>query len=548
MPSSARHHRFLTGLITLVFFLRLVSQLAITPLGEGLDFYNHLSYVVFMAEQGRAPAPDEPSLPTWVDRLQYTLPAPDHTADGARYHAWAALSPVERARVRAALAADFTTTAYNRANGQSQHPPLYYWLLSRAYLAFPPGLDLEARAYMLALLSIVLAALALPGLYKTFRLYCDKTISGLALLALAWFPNSLPFLTRVTNDTLALPLIVWGLYFCLLARFSQKPGHLLAAGGLLILACFTKSYALTLLPLYLLCAVAGEQRLVWRKLLVAVLVVIGGAGALFAYNLSATGHLIPLTEMRWTAGLPWADRLLALLQVDPVWFVGGLIKGFWWLGFWSFVSPGLVYYLPLLALAYVFGTPPHDPAGRRDWLALRLLWPHYAALALFTAGMLWHAAQFTLAARISGTAVHSGNEGWYANVLLGSVFVIALVLLQRRLPRGWLPRVLSGVVMFFVAWSALGVAAILPYWGGAVGVPGRLRAAPWDQLIPALFDQQVWHTMLSLPGAMAPVALTSGLPLLLALAGTALALYHLRPPDRMMDPAPAGPPEALGMS
>ena len=530
------YHRLLVGLITLVFFLRLASQLAITPLGEGLDFFNHLSYVVFMAEQGRAPRPEEPALPTWVDGLQYTVPGPDMSADGAKYRAWAALEPAEQARVRAALAAGTTTTAYNRPNGQSQHPPLYYWLLSRVYLIFPPGLNLEARAYVLALLSIALAALALPGLYKTFRLHFDQKVSLLALLALAWFPNSLPFLTRVTNDTLALPFIVWGVYFCLRARVSLKPIHLLAAGVLLVLACFTKTYALTLLPLYLLCAVVGDRRLAWRNLTVALPVLVLGVGAFFAYNLSVTGHLIPLTEMRWTAELPLASRLLALVQVDPVWFVGGLVKGFWWLGFWSFVSPGLVYYLPLLALAYVFGAPPRQPAGRRDWLALRELWPHYTALALFTAGMLWHAALFTLAARYSGAKMYSGNEGWYANVLLGSVFVIVLVLLQRRLPPGWLPRVLAGLAVFFIAWSALAVAAILPYWGGAVGAPGRLRAPPLSQLIPALFDPQVWANLQSLPGVMAPLALTSGLPLLLSLAGTALVLYRLRAPRRLAVP------------
>ncbi len=519
-----RARRLLVGLITAIFVLRLASQLAVTPLGEGLDFFNHLAYVVFMVEQGRPPAPLEQAVPDWVARLGSHLPGRDRTPNGTAYAAWAALDADERAVRRAAINADTTTAAYVSTNTQSQHPPLYYWLLGGLYRLLPAGLALDARVYWPSLLSVLFSALALPGLYKTLRLYFDPTPALLGLLALAWYPNLLPFLGRLTNDTLAMPLIVWGLYFTLLARASQRPRHWALAGGLLVLACFTKTYALTLLPLYLLAALVGERRLTWRSLRVAAPLVVAGAGAFMALNFATTGHLIPLSEIRLTGTLPLATRLAALFQVDFIWFVGGLVKGFWWLGFWSFVSPGLLYYLPLLAVLYVLIAPPRTRADR--W-SLRVLWPHYAALALFTAGMWWHAALFALAARQGGLSVHSGNEGWYANVLLGSVFIILAVLLQRRVSARAFQRVLVGLSPFFIAWSAWAVLSLGAFWGGAVGVQGRLRAVRVDQAAAALLAPATWANWFSLPGILPPVALTSLLPLLLALAATAYVLYQL---------------------
>ncbi len=524
--------RLLLGLIVAIYGLRLAAQVAVTPLGEGLDFFSHLAYIVFMAEQGHAPAPNEPSVPDWVLRLAATVPGPDNSLDGRAYRAWAQLDTVTRAQTRAALNADTTTAAYPETNNQSQHPPLYYWLLSGVYRAFPAAVGLEARVYVLGLLSVALAALALPGIYKTLRLYVDQTPALLALLALAWYPNLWPFLARLTNDSLAMPLLVWGLYFCLRARASQERRHLALAGGLLVLACFTKTYALTLLPVYLLCAVVSETRATWRNLLVAAPLVVLGVGALFAFNLVTTGHLIPLTEMRLTATLPLATRLAAPFQVNPLWFMGGLAKGFWWLGYWSFVSPGALLFLPLAAPASLLVMRPRarGPWHAGAWhahIGLRALWPHYAAGLLFGAGMLWHAALFALEARQTGAARYSGNEGWYANVLLGSVWAISLVLLRARVSAAALQRVLTSALALLLVTSLVSQAAVNLYWGGAVAVGGLLRSVPWDQFAAGLFSPAAWSNWMSLPGIIQPVALTALLPLLLALAGTVIVWRQL---------------------
>jgi hypothetical protein len=344
----------------------------------------------------------------------------------------------------------------------------------------------------------------------------------------------LPFLGRVTNDTLAWPLMAWSTYFCLRLRAEGRLRDTLAAGLLLGLALFAKTYALTLVPVYWLCAAAGghrRQQAVRTAALAGLLILVCLAG-FFAMNLANTGHLIPLTELRITARLPLAARLAAPLQVDYLWFFGGLAKNFWWLGYWSFVSPGWVFFLPLAGPIVLLLVRPRVPAGGHAGPGWRSLWPHYAALAAFAAALLWHAALFTLDARLHGLARHSGNEGWYANVLLGSVAAILSVALWRRVSAAAFQTLLAGLVGFLVACNAAAVAAMAAFWGGTAPASGWLRALPADQFVRALLNPATWTNWLSLPGILQPVALTSLAPLLLALIGTIGSLWLLARPSR----------------
>jgi hypothetical protein len=539
---SPRTYRLAFGLICLVYLFRLAAHAAVTPIGEALDVYGHLGYIVFLAERGRAPRPTEVSMPAWLEQVRQGVPGPDGSMDGQRYRAWAETGLAARAAKRAALNVVPTPAVYAGINNQSQHPPLYYGLMSWLYRLFPVTLALDARLYLLGLASIALSAIALPGLYRTLRLSSPPTVALLCLLAIVWFPNTPAFLGRITNDTLALPLVVWGLYFCLLLRRSARPVHLLLAGALLLAATFTKTYALTLLPVYALCALASPRGRDWRRLVLLASLLGVGLALIFAFNVARTGHLIPLSEIRLTSSASPAARVAALFQVDPVWFVGGLVKGFWWLGDWSFVSPAIVFFLPLLIPAVLMFVRPPVAQGR-DRLALRSLWPHYAALAFFTAGLWQHAALFTLLARLEGQVSHSGNEGWYANVLIGSVAVILLVLLQRHVSGGRLRRVLAAVIAFFIVWGFVGQAALFMYWSGQVALTGRLRAVRWDQFLRALFDAQAWQNWVSLPGLIPPVMLTFALPMLLACAATGLVLWMLWPMGRDQTAVVAAAPE-----
>jgi hypothetical protein len=518
-------HRGTLFVILAVYLLNHLAQLAITPLGEGMDFFGHLSYIVFYSEKGRAPTPDEPSKPSWIARLQQLLPAPDASADGRKYRAWADLSAGARRERRAAALAIPNENEYVAANYEAQHPPFYYWLASRLYRALSPRWDLSQRVFALCALSECLVAVGLLAVCLTFRLYLDERASLLGLLAVVWYPNLLGFFGRLTNDTLAFALIAWAIY---LSCLSQRRGSMLSlvgAGVLIVLAAFTKTYALTLVPVYLACAFWTGARPSGRRLAVAGAITGSGIGWLLRQNLLRTGHLIPLIEMRLSHAVPVAERLRAVARVDPAWFVGGLVKGFWWSGYWSFVSPGAFYYIPLAFAAYLLVKRPVDASPDSRFFSIPRLWPHYGAIAFFTAGMLWHAATFRLYAELGGAGVRRGNEGWYANVLLGSFFVAGLVLLEKRVLLARFHRVLASVAVFFIVWNLVARIALVAFWIGRAEKP---RGFGLEQLRGGEgAAASLWSDLRSLPGVIPPLSLTLALPLLISLLASTLVIARL---------------------
>ncbi len=504
-----------------VFLLVEVSAVSVTPAGEGMDVYGHLAYLDFFAARNRAPTPDELSVAAWIVALREDVPGPDFSTTGERYRRWAGLEPDQRRQIADRNQPAPGAVPYVASNYEAQQPPLYYAVLSPVYRLISPAYRIETQLFILSLVSACIATLALPGLYLTFRRHLNQSESLIALLGLAWFPNFLPFLGRITNDALAFPLIVWAVYFCLRSRERRAWSSIVAAGALITVAGFTKIYALAIWPLFVACAFWGAAGRRWREAGLALTVCGLGVGALVAYSLVTTGHIFALREMAATEALPLPLRILWLTKLNPVWFFGGLVKGFWWSGYWSFVSPGLIYYAPLGAIPLLLLLPKSRPAWAE---VIRSLWPHGVVIASFVAAMAWHAANFALLASLNGQTVFSGNEGWYANVLVGCFAVVALVLLKARLGPPALGRCLAAITAFLVVWNIFARFAVGAFWMGIVDVEGRNRGIIWPQALPAILNPDVWRNWLSLAGVIEPVAFTALLPLLVAIGLTAVAL------------------------
>jgi hypothetical protein len=512
------------GVVVAVYLLGQLSQLAVTPLGEGLDFFGHLSYVVFYAETGRPPSRETLSVPAWVVRLKEVLPGPDPSVSGDRYRAWTALAPGRRAELRREALRVPRSSGFVASNYEAQQPPPYYWLMSRVYRAMGDRLDLEGRVLVLTLLSECIAATGLLAIFLTLRLDFDERASLLLLLGAAWYPNLLSFLGRLTNDTLAFALIAWALYFACFAARRESIRGIAISGGLLVVAIFTKLYALTLVPAYLLCAAAVRPRGRRRELLAGVAVVLSGIAGALAFNRATTGHLLPLIEVRGAGSATPGAWLRAMAGVDPLWFFGGLVKGFWWVGDWSFVSPGLFYYVPILAVGLLYFKRPDRASGARarssPWL-----WPHAVALGGFVAGLYLHAAAYRIYAERSGVARSQGNEGWYANVLLVSVLVVVAAALRRRVELPRFHRVLAGAVLFFMLWNLVGRVSLVAFWSG---LAGRRHGIEWSALAtPRLLTAEAWAGFRDLPGVLRPLPLTFWLPIGTAAAASLVLLAVL---------------------
>jgi len=159
--------------------------------------------------------------------------------------------------------------------------------------------------------------------------------------------------------------------------------------------------------------------------------------------------------------------------------------------------------------------------------ALGALWPHLVAILAFVGAMAWHAATFALLANLQGQKEFSGNEGWYANVLVGSFSVIALVLLKLRVSPVALRRTLVAATIFMALWNIFARIGLAAFWMGLADLEGRNRGVIWTQALPAMLNPDAWRNWLALPGVIEPVALTSLLPLLIAVGVTGAILKRL---------------------
>ena len=526
---------WLVGGVVLVLIFNLLAQISVTPLGEGMDVFGHWGYVGFLAAQRRAPRPGEPALPAQVGALQAALPAPDQTL-GERYAAWAKMSLAERAQVRAQVLTPVDWTTYSQPNYEAQHPPLYYAVLAE-FFPLVGGLPPDVQVFWLAFLSVLIASAGLPGVYRLLRLYVSPRTAVLGCLAAAVFPNLAPFLARITNDTLAFALLPWLFYFLLRPR-KQKYADIILSGLLLVMGFFTKSYFLTLVPVYLAGSslsvslaggAGGKWRFDARRLGLSLSLAAGGAALLVIYNVQATGSWLGLTEMQTAGAFTLADQLRALVTLDPIWFfVRGLLRLAWWSGFWSFVSPGILYYLPELALIGLLVLKLPRRRTLEGFLGMRRLWPFYLAAGGFVAGMLWHAALFKLRATLVAGQVQSGNEGWYLDVLLGPFAVIWAVLVAERFSGKWAGRLAWGLPPFLLVLGLLGRLTAAMFWTGQVRMAVFIRSANLGDVLRTVLSPQEWESWLSLPGVLRPAWFTAGLPLLLAVGLLAWVLLAVR--------------------
>jgi hypothetical protein len=210
--------------------------------------------------------------------------------------------------------------------------------------------------------------------------------------------------------------------------------------------------------------------------------------------------------------------------LDPVWFyLNGLLRLFWWSGFWSMFSPGIYYYTPMAILGGIMGHGMFIRGAWRDRLFWRETLPHWTILISFIAGLAWHAALFEIRTSMTG-AERSGNGGWYLLVIAPSIFLILL------LPAKWIwsekgmHRLFQCLAFGMIAWNLLGRVSSYMFWSGGVHLHHFVRGMDFRETVAALFDLKNWNAFLSLPGIIHPVWLYSVVPLLVALAGSILLI------------------------
>ena len=522
-------------LCSIIYVLQMASQIASTPFGEGMDSYGHWSFLEFYHQFDRRPLPDEESKPSYLVNLQGFLPGPDHS-DGSRYQAWTEQDPIVRKEKLKEILSEREDPEFIAPNYQTQHPFLYYWLTSRV-LKLIRGLDFDLNNYLLSLFSVFLTALGFPIIYLIFRQRFSRYEALMLLLIMAWYPNLMVFFGRVCNDSLAFLLMTPAVLACT-ARTPRTAATLLC-GICLGLAFYIKTYALAIAPACIACISLtfsnepGKRiKLHLRYGIILAACLIPALMWLFYQNLQQTGHLILMLSVSAVETFTLKEKIIALLTVPQIWFWGGLFKGFFWSGYWSFVSPGWTYYLPLFIVPItLFTACKKFPATFKLIVTESPLWKHLLIIGMFLLAMWYHAAMSYLRYQLPGETVRNGNEGWYFNVLLPSVMLLLFSMIKISMSASAFKRLLHYGVVATILWNIIARFSLISFWGGATGLHGRLRGIHWMDSISGWIQGDVLSNWLSQPGVLSPVIWSVLCPLILAAVCTGFILHREHPFD-----------------
>ena len=431
-----RWHVFI---LWLLFLVRGSFYCAMLPLWEGWDEYAHFAWLQHWIDHGTLPGFHDPVSREIDESMRLAPLAGELRWIGPPYQThsqWWKLPAAERTERMRRLANLPPAFAHQPAEHpfdfyEAQQPPLYYWGLSvplRLLRQWP----LEARVKAVRRISMALASLAIPLTWLAARfILTDDALALLCAALLAVAPGFVIDVSRVANDSLAIPLVA--ALFLLLVR----PGKgLLASGITLGAALLAKAYLLALIP--------GLALLWWRqkrRLALTVLIAFLIAGWWYVRNLML-GYSLSGWMLRADAA-----QVLKAAAFRINWFSAAhvIAKSFLWFGGWSFLTMKSWIYVTfelaaLLAVALAF---------RRRNLRIPAVLTGTYLLA-----MAWGVAVYAVAQNVPNL------PGWYLWPM-GSMISVILVAGLRRYA--------VGLVAALAALDLYGAAALqTPFYAGLV--------------------------------------------------------------------------------
>ena len=255
-----RRHRDKTVLagIWLAFIARALFYCVQQPMWEGYDEWAHFAYIQHIGEHGTPPSRTS-SVSHEVQRSLQLVPLSQSAATGIpgsiTHDSFWKLEPEERCRREQELRmlSSPAETGDPRAGPtqyEAQQPPLYYLVLTPAYLVTKP-LSLPAKVLVLRILSAAIASsVVFLGYAIASCVLCNRTLAMLVAVLLACLPGLLIDVCRIGNESLSIVLTSAVILFSL--RVSEPVAGVLdwlMLGTLIGAALLTKAYTLAFLPL-----------------------------------------------------------------------------------------------------------------------------------------------------------------------------------------------------------------------------------------------------------------------------------------------------------
>jgi hypothetical protein len=427
-----------TDVICLLFAALLLglAQIGLLPPWEGFDETAHYSYIQQFAETGQWPRFGDAQSKEVEDYLKVAPGAASLQARWSYREFFASPAAVIEAGRNAAHSPRDLSSRWQGgvvANWEAQHPPLYYVLMTPAYLVSRTW-SIAGQLFFLRTLSYLLAWLGLClATASTFRdpHGVPKMSPAIFIVPGLWayfFPMWFPAMARLGNDSLVCLLAAFA--FVLSKRLFVRDSGLVryaSLGAICGLGLLTK---VTFLPLvvalsFVLAVRAWQGRAAaecarsrWFGLIVLLIVAALTSGWWYVDKWIETGDLLASYDAialrqhgGLISGLLQNPRLETLIHGIPV-----LVATFLWGGTWSLTEPPLIALVPLFlilvlqALGYL--------RSLRDHALTPIEWLAFLTATGLVVGLIQHLLIYVAIGEGSAVA------GWYPHSFAPVLFVM----------------------------------------------------------------------------------------------------------------------------
>ncbi|MBI5118440.1 glycosyltransferase family 39 protein [Candidatus Poribacteria bacterium] len=489
-PGSLCSRRSFFLLVWLLFIVKSITYIALTPIWEGFDELFHFAYIHSLVSTrslpvwGRTFIDSEIAQSTAYTPLAGLMPQLAPGFEKLSYRDYWRLEKPRREmfhiELRRLQASSNRFSPSSVQLYQVQHPPLYYALCAPLYCALD-GRSIVEKVYatrffsaFLASLCIVAAALISgsgsqaaptrgsclqrsvpPSVGRDLRTYSSFAAYLGGIVAL--WPCLYIDIARVGNDCLG--VAVYSFIFLFMVRFGARTAmrDAVALGVLLGFGLLTKAYFLPAIPALMLFAafLAIRKKDRWRQILLEICLalscgaVIGGWWYLRNYRLY--GSFAGLQETMYFPSVGVTERIQAAMIVPWGLIAKNLFVTFSWVSGWSFLhlpKPAYVVFAAAFAVA-VFGllrglsSRSQQPAFGETGFGLI---PAVCLIGFFVLGVAYHAVNTYATVRFIG-----GPGGWYFYALVVPIsYAVALGIRQASVR----------VARFYFAALYLGIMAV----------------------------------------------------------------------------------------
>ena len=377
MISPKLNHAF-PILVGVLFFLRGLQLQCVYPPLEGPDEYQHIAYIVYILEENKIPEFGKAMVPKSL--YPCLLANPHCTYDWEQTREIGCLRYEDFYDQQPHLIGNPDILLY-----QAQHLPFYYILVSPVFSWVSGSFGFREAVYTLRIINIFLASVAIVFLISPIKhIFQDQKSMRLSMLAVSMVPMFMTYVSRVTNDALALTFA--GIAVYLLTRIANNRRLIMKAaliGGMIGLGVLTKLIVFCLLPasLVFLAYLSGAHKIPIRKAVICSLAIIGCYFILthrYHFQSYATFHTaFPSADTMKNAA---TDKtfldVIAQIRFEHIknYFVKWLIVGNLWTSGWSFLLPHRMFlyiYARILALS-LFGLVPIIIPAFRHLLQIKL--------------------------------------------------------------------------------------------------------------------------------------------------------------------------------